>query len=320
MVRVGYPATIAAEFLKDFPEEVELVPLPDDLDQTTQIDVWLPDPYTPKALKVWPHLRGVKLVLSLMAGTEWIRPAVGPAVQICSGRGAHSPSTAEWTLTAILAMLKHLPFYVDLQHDEVWKRRFEMPGRYAAMTGDRRALYPPVMQEELGGKHVLLIGHGSIGQRIEQLLEPFDVKLTRVARRARKAPEVHAVAELDQLLPEAEIVILILPLTAESHHLIGKPQFDRMHQGTLVVNAARGGVVDTDALVAALQSGKIRAAVDVAAPEPLPEGHPLWSCPNLLMTPHVAGSTPEFARRAARVAAEELKRYLKGEPLNNLVP
>lgn len=319
MVRVGYPATISAEFLKDFPQEAELVPLPDDLDGTTQIDVWLPDPYTPKALKVWPHLHGVKLVLSLMAGTEWIRPTVGPDVLICSGRGAHSPSTAEWTLTAILAMLKHVPFYVGVQRDELWKRRFEMPGRYAEVTGDRRALYPPVLQEELGGKRVLLVGHGSIGQQIERLLEPFAVELTRVARRARKDQDVHAVSELDQLLPEAEIVILILPLTEESRHLIGKRQFDLMRQGTLVVNAARGGVVDTEALVAALQSGKIRAAVDVVDPEPLPEGHPLWSCPNLFMTPHVAGSTPEFARRAARVAAEELGRYLKGEPLKNLV-
>jgi phosphoglycerate dehydrogenase-like enzyme len=291
--------------------------LPDGLEQETAIDVWIPDPYTPKALKVWPYLRGVKLVLSLMAGTEWIRPTVGPDVLICSGRGAHSVSTAEWVLTAILTMLRHVPFYVSVQESEVWKRRFEMPMLYAEITGDKRALYPPVMQEELTGKRVLLVGHGSIGQQIERLLGPFDVELTRVARTARETPRVHAVNELDALLPEAEIVILILPLTPESRHLIGKRQFERMRQGTLVVNAARGAVVDTDALVEALESGQIRAAVDVTDPEPLPLGHPLWSCPNVYITPHVAGSTPEFSRRAMQVAADELRRYMKGEPLVN---
>jgi phosphoglycerate dehydrogenase-like enzyme len=246
-------------------------------------------------------------------------PDGGPDVLICSGRGAHSPSTAEWALTAILTMLRHVQFYVSVQQSEVWKQRFEMPAIYAEITGDTRRLYPPVMQEELTGKRVLLVGHGSIGQQIERLLGPFDVELTRVARTARENPQVHAVSELDALLPEAEIVILILPLTPESRHLIGKQQFELMRQGTLVVNAARGAVVDTDALVEALKSGKIRAAVDVTDPEPLPLGHPLWSCPNVFITPHVAGSTPEFARRSMQVAADELRRYMKGEPLLNLV-
>jgi phosphoglycerate dehydrogenase-like enzyme len=151
------------------------------------------------------------------------------------------------------------------------------------------------------------------------MLEPFHVELTRVARSARTEPEVHAVSELDRLLPRAEIVILILPSTAESHHLIGRGQFALMRQGALVVNAARGPIVDTDALVEALQAGRIRAALDVTDPEPLPEGHPLWSCPNLLLTPHVAGSSPQFAPRSLRTAAGELRRYLAGEPLQNAV-
>jgi len=320
MLRVGYPATVPAEFLSAFPSEVELVALPDEPSAITPIDVWIPDPYTPKALKVWPHLTGVKLVLSMMAGTEWIRPTVGPDVLICSGRGAHSPSTAEWTLTAILTMLKHVPFYVEVQQQGIWKRRFEMPARYATLSGDQRPLYPPVLQEELTGKRVLLIGHGSIGQQIERLLAPFDVELTRVARTARTEPRVHAISELDTLLPHAEIVILILPLTPESKHLISTRQLERMPQGALLINAARGGVVDTDALVTALHSGRIRAAVDVTDPEPLPENHPLWSAPNLFITPHVAGSTPQFSKRALQVAAAELRRYMAGEPLQNLVP
>jgi phosphoglycerate dehydrogenase-like enzyme len=120
-------------------------------------------------------------------------------------------------------------------------------------------------------------------------------------------------------LPQAQIVILILPDTPESHGLIGARQLALMPQGALLVNAARGPIVQTDALVEALQSGRIRAALDVMNPEPLPEGHPLWSCPNLLLTPHVAGSSPQFAPRALHIAAEELRRFIAGEPLQNVV-
>jgi phosphoglycerate dehydrogenase-like enzyme len=200
-----------------------------------------------------------------------------------------------------------------VQREGVWKRRFEAPARYAQISGDARPLYPPVMLEELTGKRVLLVGHGSIGQEIERMLAPFSVELTRVARTAREG--VHAVSELDSLLPQAEIVILILPSTDESLHLIDSRRLALMRQGALLVNAARGPVVDTDALVAALESGRIRAALDVTDPEPLPDGHPLWSCPNLLLTPHVAGSSPQFGPRAVKVAMDELRRYMNGEPL-----
>jgi phosphoglycerate dehydrogenase-like enzyme len=261
----------------------------------------------------------VRLVLSLMAGTEWIPGTVGPRVTICNARGAHNISTAEWTVSAILATLKYFPFYLDVQRGGVWKRRFEASAQYARITGDARPLYPPVMLEELTGKRVLLVGYGAIGKEIERMLAPFDVKLVRVARSSRNEPTVHAISELDSLLPQAEIVILILPSTAESHHLIGGRQLALMRQGALLVNAARGPIVDTDALVAALNSGRIRAALDVTDPEPLPEGHPLWSCPNLLLTPHVAGSSPQFAPRSVKTAADELRRYLAGAPLHNVV-
>jgi len=308
---------LTADLFRDFPAGVECIALPDGLDHEVEIEVWLPDPYPAKALRIWPYLRGVRLVLALMAGTEWIPGAVGPHVTICNGRGAHSVSTAEWTIGAIFAVLKNIPFFLEVQREGVWKRRFEASARYAEISGDARPLYPPVMLEELTGKQVLLIGHGAIGQEIERLLAPFSVELTRVARTAREG--VAAVSELDSLLPQAEIVILILPSTDESHHLIGSRQLALMRQGALLVNAARGPVVDTDALVAALESGHIRAALDVTDPEPLPEGHPLWSCPNLLITPHVAGSSPQFAPRAVKVAEEELRRYMNGESLRNVV-
>ena len=154
------------------------------------------------------------------------------------------------------------------------------------------------MLEELTGKTVLLVGHGSIGKEIERMLAPFDVHVLRVARTARSEPQVHAASELDNLLPRADVVILILPSTDETKDLIGSRQLGLMKQGALLVNAARGPIVNTDALVAALHSGRIRAAIDVTDPEPLPEGHPLWSCPNLMITPHIGGSSKEFSPRA----------------------
>jgi phosphoglycerate dehydrogenase-like enzyme len=319
MLRVGYPTTLAAELLRDFPPEVELVPLPNDLDHDIDIDVWIPDPYPKRAMSLWPRLRSVRLILSLMAGTEWIPGVAGPHVTICNAHGAHNISTAEWTLGAILAVLKYFPLYLDVQRSGVWKRRFEASAHYASITGDARPLYPPIMLEELTGKVLLLVGYGAIGKEIERMLEPFHVELVRIARTARANPMVHAVSELDSLLPQAEVVILILPHTAESHHLIGRHQLSLIRQGALLVNAARGPVVDTDALVEALNAGRIRAALDVTDPEPLPEGHPLWSCPNLLLTPHVAGSSPQFAARSLKTAADELRRYINGEPLRNVV-
>jgi phosphoglycerate dehydrogenase-like enzyme len=319
MLRVGYPLILPTELFGDFPSDAELIPLPDSLDHDVDIDIWIPDPYPTRAARVWPHLRGVRLVLALLAGTEWIPPLVGPHVTICNAHGAHNISTAEWTVASILAMLKYFPFYLDVQRAARWKLRFEASAHYASITGDARPIYPPVMLEELTGKTVLLVGYGAIGKEIERMLAPFDVEMLRVARTARTDPPVHAVSDLDGLLPQAQIVVLILPSTAETRHLIGGRQLALMKQGTLLVNAARGPVVDTNALIDALNAGHIRAALDVTDPEPLPDGHPLWSCPNLLITPHVGGSSPQFAPRAVRTAAAELRRYIAGEPLENVV-
>jgi len=319
MLRIGYPGILPVDLLRDFPEGIELIRIPDPPDHDIEIDVWIPDPYSNRAALAWPHLRGVRLVLSMMAGTEWIPPLVGPQVTICNARGAHNICTAEWTLTAILAMLKYFPLYHDIQREGLWKRRFEAPAHYAEITGDKRPWYPPVLLEELTGKTVLLVGYGSIGREIERILAPFHVDVLRVARSARTETRVHAVSELDNLLPRAEVIILILPSTDETRGLIGSRQLVLMQQGALLVNAARGPIVETDALVEALNSGRIRAALDVTDPEPLPQGHPLWSCPNLLITPHIGGSSPQFSPRALRTAANELRRYMRGEPLHNVV-
>ena len=319
MVRVGYPAIIDASLLSVMPEGVEMVPLEARLDRGVDLDVWIPDALTPRAKEIWQHLRGVKLVLSLMAGTEWIPETVGPHVTICNARGAHNIATAEWTMAAIFATLKYVPLYCEIQASGNWKRRKEAAEQYARLHPDEGAIYPPVMQEELAGSKVLMVGYGSIGKDIERMLVPFDVELTRVARTARTEPMVYPITDLDRLLPDADIVILILPLTPESYGLIGAHEMSRMKKSALLVNAARGPVVQTDALVEVLNAGAIRAAIDVTDPEPLPEGHPLWKCPNLYITPHIGGSSPRFMRRALKVVAAELERYINGEPLENVV-
>jgi phosphoglycerate dehydrogenase-like enzyme len=319
MIRVAYPASILPELLRNFPAEAELIPVSDKMDHEVEAEVWIPDPYAARAMRTWPHLRGVKLVLSLLAGTEWIPGTVGPHVTICNAHGAHNVATAEWTVGAILAMLKQFPLFLDIQHAGNWRRRREASTAYAAISGDQRPHHPEAMLEELTGKTVMLVGYGAIGKEIERMLEPFRVEMVRVARSARKEPQVHAVSELTKLLPGADVVVLILPYSAETHWLIDRAQLAAMRQGTLLVNAARGAIVNTDALVEALQAGRIRAALDVTDPEPLPEGHPLWSCPNLLITPHVAASSPQFAASALRVAVDELRRYMRGEPLRNVV-
>jgi len=319
MLRVGYPESLPLELFRDFPEGIELVCIPDPPDHEIEIEIWIPDPYTNRALRAWPWLRGVRLVLSMNAGTEWIPPVVGEHVTVCNARGAHNICTAEWAIAAILGMLKYFPLYDEIQREGRWKRRFEAPPHYAAISGDDRPHYPPVLLEELTGKSVLLVGYGAIGKEIERMLAPFRVQITRVARKGRQAENVHAVAELDALLPNAEIVILIVPSTDDTRRLIGAKQFALMQHGTLVVNAARGPVIDTGALLEALWSGKIRAALDVTDPEPLPEGHALWSAPNVMITPHIGGSSAQFTPRALRIVAAEIERYIKGEPLQNVV-
>jgi phosphoglycerate dehydrogenase-like enzyme len=322
-LKIGYPAALPAELLQLFPTGIELVPIPAAPLGEIAVDFWIPPPAPVPGQKVWPHLRGVTIAQSMMAGTEWLTELVGPTVTVCNAQGAHSISTAEWTLGAILATLKYFPLYRDLQQAADWRGRSQASKDYAAIHKDERPQYPAILQEELHGKHVLIVGYGDIGKTIESMIAPFGVEITRVARRARPAtstgPEVQSVESLDSLLPKAEIVILILPHTPQSHGLIGARQLALMPQGALLVNAARGPIVQTDALVEALNAGGIRAAIDVTDPEPLPPEHALWRCPNLLITPHVAGSTPQFSPRAMQIAADQVRRLLNGEPLINVV-
>ena len=240
-----------------------------------------------------PRLRLVQL---LSAGAENFAGRLPQGVLLCNARGAHTPSTAEWAVTATLAAQRGIPFFV----------REQEAGRWSTTT-----------HRSLVGARVLVVGAGDIGRTIGRMLAGFDVELTYVARTARDG--VRGTDELPELLPTADVVVLIVPVTPETTGLVDAAFLARMKDGALLVNAARGVVVDTDALLAELISGRLRAALDVTDPEPLPEGHPLWSAPNLLLTPHVAGAVPETNARAAAAVTDQLRRVLAGDPLANVV-
>jgi phosphoglycerate dehydrogenase-like enzyme len=238
----------------------------------------------------------LKLVQLMSAGAEQFVGRLPEGVVLCNARGAHTPSTAEWAVTAALAAQRDIPAFVR-QQDE---------GRWAAHTA-----------RSMVGARVLVVGAGDIGRRIGRMLAGFDVELTYVGRTARD--DVRGTDELPALLPTADVVVLIVPVTDETRGMVDAGFLAAMKDGALLVNAARGVVVDTDALLAELTSRRLYAALDVTDPEPLPEGHPLWSAPNLLLTPHVAGAVPDTNARAAAAVTDQLTRVLEGRPLVNVV-
>jgi phosphoglycerate dehydrogenase-like enzyme len=318
MVRVGVDESLSDELLIDFPHEAEIVRIPRKPTGSVEVDFWILPFQRRDAADAFSHLRGVKVVQSMMAGVDWILPWLPKDIVLCDGRGIHDISASEWVLAAILSSLKRFPFYRDMQLRGEWKGQASVPDGFLNEGGAQVGQYR-VLGEDLAGKRVLIVGYGSIGAAIEARLAPFDVTITRLARSARSTPEVHSVDHLHRLLPDADVVVLIVPLTAETRGLIGATEIGLMKRGALLVNAARGPVVATDALVKALAEHKIRAALDVTDPEPLPEGHPLWAAPNCLITPHVGGSTPEFIHRAFRFGVEQVRRFIAGEALENVV-
>ncbi|QXE34520.1 2-hydroxyacid dehydrogenase [Streptomyces sp. GMY02] len=257
------------------------------------------------AIRPLAAMTSVRVVQTLSAGTDHVAPGLGslPAgVRLCNAKGVHEASTSELTLALILASLRGIPGFVRGQEREEWRSGF----------------YPA-----LADKSVLIVGYGSIGAAIEDRLAPFEcARVARVARSARTTERgaVHAFTELPALLPEADVVILSTPLTEETKGLAGAGFLARMKDGALLVNVARGAVVDTKALLTEVESGRITAALDVTDPEPLPAGHPLWHAPGVLISPHVGGSTSAFLPRAKRLLTEQLTRFAAGdEPLNTVL-
>ena len=245
------------------------------------------------AMRQMPRLR---VVQTLTAGVDWIRPNMPPGVALCNARGAHDAATAEWVVAAMLGALRGFPGF-SLE---------QAAGRWAYRATD-----------QLATKTVLIVGYGSIGAAVERRLAGFEVTVTRVARRAR--PGVAALSELTSLLPRADVVVLLVPFTPQTAGMVDGGFLAAMKDGALLVNAARGAVVDTAALVAEVSSGRLRAALDVTDPEPLPPDHELWSQPGVFITPHVAASTSVSRQRVAGLVREQAAAYTRDEPLRNVI-
>ena len=256
-----------------------------------------------KRIGALTHTPGVELVQLLTAGYDDVRAGLPDGVALANAAGVHDASTAELAVALTLASLRDFPDFFAAQRDQRW-----LPVKFHGALADRK---------------VLILGYGSIGRAVAARLAPFEVQLTAVASRGRAGdelvPSVHGVDELPELLPQHDVVVVIVPLGPATEGMVDDAFLSAMSEGSLLVNVARGGVVDTDALVAHLSAGHIRAALDVTDPEPLPQGHPLWSAPGVIVTPHVGGASTAFMPRAVRLLQEQLGAYAAGRPLRNIV-
>jgi phosphoglycerate dehydrogenase-like enzyme len=272
--------------------EVTVAPRPG-----AEIEFWVPGfPEAAPPPAAFAEFTDLRVVQLLTAGADRWAGRVPAAVTLCDARGVHTAATADWTVTAILAYLREFPVFALAQARGEWIHR---------------------RTDEVAGKRVLIVGAGSIGEAVAARLAPFGVSLTLAARRPR--PGVHGVEELPRLLPSADVVVLVVPLTKATTGLVDAAFLAALPDGAVLVNASRGGVVDTEALTAELASGRIGAALDVTDPEPLPAGHALWGLPNLLLTPHVAGAVGGVLPRAYALVGDQLRRYAAGGPLENVV-
>jgi len=287
------------EAMDPAPDGVEVASFPDDpaaAPDREQVEFVVPD---------WQAARGgfdalpaLRVVQTRSAGIDWIIDRIPDGVTLCDARGARDAAMAEWVLWAILADLKEARAAAEQQAERRWEYLDKL--------------------RDLEGARVLILGHGSIGEAVEARLAPFGVReVVRVARRARDG--VHGVDELERLLPGVDAVVNLLPATPQTNGLFGARMLAAMREGALLVNAGRGTTVDTGALVRALEAGRVRAVLDVVDPEPLPEDHPLWGAPNVIVTPHCAGDTPGAERAAWALCGEQLRRHAAGEPLRNVV-
>lgn len=300
MARIWVPTQELASGLDGLPGAAVEVVAPDGSGPppgAADVEFYVP-PFFPPAAAVAAiaELPQLRVVQALTAGVDKLRPHIPPGVLLCNARGAHDASTAEWVVAAILASLRSFPYFSAEQ----------AAGRWSYQATDC-----------LAGKTVLIIGYGSIGAAVERRLAPFEVQVLRVARSARDG--ISAASDIPSLLPLAEVVVLLVPVTPDTVGMAGAAFLGRMKDGALLVNAARGPVVVTEALCAQLRSGRLHAAADVTDPEPLGPGHPLWAMPNVLITPHVAASTPASALGALALVRKQVLRFLNGEPLANVV-
>lgn len=240
-----------------------------------------------------PNLRVVQLPY---AGYEDALEFTRSGLTICNASGVHDDSTAELAVGLTIASLRGFPDFIRNQIRGEWVR-------------SRR--------KSLSDSRIGIVGFGSIGRRIKENLGGFAVEVVPFSRSGSDGSK--KMSELDAELPNLDVVILSMPLNEDSRHLFDAKKLALMKDGALLVNVARGPVVDTDALIQELNSGRILAALDVTDPEPLPKDHPLWKAEGLLISPHVGGESSAFEPRFRKLLEEQLQRLSKGEPLKNIV-
>ena len=266
-----------------------------------RIDVVVPDYLAPKSRLA--NLAGVttRLVQSQSIGYDGVREMLPAHTVYANAASVHEASTAELAVALILASQRGLPDFVR-----------------AAERGEWAFAY----HESLADRTVVLLGHGGVGRAIASRLTPFEVEIVRVARTARREAdvEVHATSELRTLLARADVVVVSLPLSTETAHIVDAEFLSWMSDGALLVNVGRGPLVDTDAVLAEATSGRLRFALDVVDPEPLPEHHPLFALSNVLISPHVGGATSAMFPRVIKLIASQIERLQRGqEPLNVVI-
>lgn len=305
MTLVWVPPDARRDALGDLPGDVELAALPPaGQDQGAGgVDVLVLSP-TDRArlVSLGPRLASLRLVQTLNAGVDWV-PPLPAGVRLCSATGVHDGPVAEWVVAVVLAVFKRLPHHLDHQREQRW----DPEANLAFGAG------PPA--EDLAGTRVLVVGMGSIGRAVQDRLEPFGCRVTGVASRRRG--DLAGPEDLPRLLADQDVVVLLAPGSPENAGMVDAAFLDAMAPGALLVNAARGVLVDHDALLGRLRTGRVRAVLDSTTPEPLPDGHPLWSAPGCLVTSHVAGSSAHWEDRAYRLVGDQLRRLAAGQPLHN---
>lgn len=294
------PDAEAVQLLGELPEGVEVVVWngePERPERLGETEFWVPQVEDSTDLEnklaAMPDLKVMQL---LSAGVEDLVGRTPEGVQLCDARGVHGVAVGEMVLALMLASLRQVPHFVRAQGRGEWS---------------------DAQGEDLEDKRVLVVGAGDLGEQAAKRLKAFGAVPVLVAHLARDG--VHATSELPDLLPDADVVVLTVPLTPDTEGMVDAKFLAALPDGALLVNVARGKVVDTDALLAELTSGRLRAALDVVEPEPLPEGHPLWSAPNLLISPHAAGHVKRSGQRAYALVRAQLDRFVKGEELENVV-
>ncbi|HWI70619.1 MAG TPA: NAD(P)-dependent oxidoreductase [Baekduia sp.] len=274
----------------DLPGNVVLVDEPRD-DVRFAVPAWGVE-FDPAAL---PALEVVQV---RSAGVDWIVDKIPGHVTLCGARGTRDRAMAEWVVAALLADLKGVRPFAEAQAARRWKR---------LDIGD------------LGDLKVVILGHGASGREVQRLLAPFGTEVRGVARRPRPEEGVIGMDDIASVLPWAGALVNLLPLTHATRRIVDAELLSLLPDDALYVNAGRGLTTDTNALVEELRRGRLRAVLDVVDPEPLPPEHPLWEAPGVLLSPHVAGDTPESDRAAWLLVGEQLRRFATGAPLLNVV-